>query len=300
MNIRQFLRIVEIRTKIIGMTTFACGSLYAAWSTGTWAWSRFFIMGLAVLVVDMGTTGFNSYFDYTNGTDNKKTNLERDKVLVHEGVEPQAALAISLSLFGAAAMLGLVLAWMTSWWLIVAGGACMVVGYAYTGGPYPISRTPLGELFAGGFLGTVLFTISYYVIGGQVTIATVVASLPLMVVIAMVLSVNNTCDLVADTQAGRKTIAILVGSGMARRFLVGEMAIAFGLLGLLPIFGIYPWTVSAMAVPTAVIAVNIMKTMLAKGFSLDTKGSSMAGVSKIFLLVGASIFLGCAAQMVLA
>jgi len=62
-----------------------------------------------------------------------------------------------------AGILGLILGYLTSFYLVLIGSFCMGVGFIYTGGPYPISRTPLGELFAGGFLGTVLFLISFYV-----------------------------------------------------------------------------------------------------------------------------------------
>ncbi|MGE0075943.1 MAG: prenyltransferase, partial [Sphaerochaetaceae bacterium] len=80
MTITQFNRIVEIRTKIISMGTFLSASLFAAVATGTWSWPRFVVMAFAVLLVDMGTTGFNSYFDFTSGTDKAEYNHERDKV----------------------------------------------------------------------------------------------------------------------------------------------------------------------------------------------------------------------------
>jgi 1,4-dihydroxy-2-naphthoate octaprenyltransferase len=88
------------------------------------------VMGLATLLVDMGTTGFNTFFDYWRGTDNIVHTKEQEKVLVHEGVSPFMALLVSLVLFGVAALLGLYLAWMTSWKLILVGGACMLVAFS--------------------------------------------------------------------------------------------------------------------------------------------------------------------------
>jgi 1,4-dihydroxy-2-naphthoate octaprenyltransferase len=98
-------------------------------------------MLFATLAVDMGTTGFNTYFDFRRGTDNKEYTKESGKVLVHDGVSPNSALLISASLFLIAAVLDLCLASMTSWHLIPAGGICMVVGLIYTADPFPISRT---------------------------------------------------------------------------------------------------------------------------------------------------------------
>ena len=284
MTITQFNRIVEIRTKIISMGTFFCGSILAAVNTGTWSWTRFIVMLLAVLFVDMGTTGFNSYFDFISGTDNKHYNLEQDKVLVHEGVDPNLALAISLGLFALAGALGLLLAWWTSWHLVVVGGICMAVGFFYTGGPYPISRTPFGELFAGGFLGSVLFAISYYVQAGSIAWSTLVVSLPHLLLIGMILTVNNTCDRLADQVAGRKTLSIVLSYHtirMVMRLLVivsYVLGIAYAAIGIIPSFSL-PF-MAILFVP----AWRSYKAMEMRGFSLETKGPSMKSVSKIFLL----------------
>lgn len=292
MNIRQFNRIVEIRTKIISMGTFLCGSLYALVATGMWSWTRFFIMAGAVLAVDMGTTGFNSYFDYTSGTDRAELNFERDKVLVHEGVSPHIALAISLILFGIAALLGLILASMTSWYLIPAGAVCMAVGFFYTGGPMPISRTPFGELFAGGFLGTILFMLSYYVQALSVSFTSFIVSLPLLLLIGLILTVNNTCDRIADEAAGRKTLSILLSERSIRILMHAILIIAFSLPIILALTKFVPFAVVPFMIIGYIPARNSLKHMQQQGFSLHTKGPSMNRVSQLFLLYCVAFLLG--------
>jgi 1,4-dihydroxy-2-naphthoate polyprenyltransferase len=298
MTFKQFKRIVEIRTKIISMATFISGSLFAAVTTGSWSWIRFCIMGMAVLLVDMGTTGFNSYFDYINGTDNQTYNLEKDKVLVHEGVQPSVALFLSLSLFGLAGILGLVLAFLTSWWILVVGGICLIVGYTYTGGPWPISRTPFGELFAGGFLGTVLFVLSYYVQELSFDITTVLASIPFFFLIAMILSVNNACDMEADYIAGRRTLSLILGERWAIRLMAFEGLIAYTFAVLLIFWGIYPSLMLPVVIFSIAISVREYIMMRYMGFSLETKGSSMEGISMIFLVFSFSLILGCLASLI--
>lgn len=298
MTITQFNRIVEIRTKVISMGTFLCGSLYAAVVTGRWSWSRFVVMAFAVLFVDMGTTGFNSYFDYISGTDKAELNFERDKVLVHEGVNAKLALFISLGLFGAAGILGIILAWWTSFYLVVVGGICMVVGFVYTGGPYPISRTPFGELFAGGFLGTVLFGISYYVQSLSVDWRSIIVSLPLLILIGMILTVNNTCDRKADTIAGRKTLSIVLSERTIGNLMRSMVIISF----LLPImYALVEWLPLA-TIPCMIIAFipawQTFRQMDKRGFSLETKGPSMGSVSQIFLLYCLAFLAGMVGALV--
>jgi 1,4-dihydroxy-2-naphthoate octaprenyltransferase len=284
MTLTQFNRIVEIRTKIISMGTFLSGSIYAGAVTGLWSWDRFLVMLFAVLFVDMGTTGFNSYFDFVSGTDRAELNFERDKVLVHEGVAPEAALGISLALFGAAGVLGLLLAWWTSFTLIVVGAICMGVGFLYTGGPLPISRTPFGELFAGGFLGTVLFTISYYVQTTTVDWQSIVVSIPLLLLIGMILTVNNTCDREADTIAGRRTLSILVGERSILIIMRATLLVAYTLPILYALVDLLPLIVIPCVLVAGIPAWRIHRSMEKRGFSLQTKGESMGSVSKLFLL----------------
>ncbi|MFA6682181.1 MAG: UbiA family prenyltransferase, partial [Sphaerochaeta sp.] len=249
MTLTQFLRIVEIRTKIISMGTFASGTLFALYAEGRLSLPILFLMAFATLFVDMGTTGFNSYFDYRNGTDTKEANCEDDKVLVYQGVSPLLALLVSLLLFASAGVLGLVLAYMTSWKLLVVGGICMLVGFAYTGGPFPISRTPFGELFAGFFLGTTLFLISFFVQTGTVTREALLASIPSLILIGMILSVNNSCDRMSDALAGRKTLTIILGK-WGTTFLLGfEAVLILASFVMLFVRGIYPLILLVALVP---------------------------------------------------
>lgn len=292
MNLTQFLRIVEIRTKIISMGTFACGTLFALYTEGRLNLGVVLLMAFATLFVDMGTTGFNSYFDYRNGTDRQETNCEDDKVLVYQGVNPLLALLVSLMLFGAAGVLGLVLAYLTSWYLLVVGGLCMLVGFAYTGGPFPISRTPFGELFAGFFLGTVLFLISYFVQTGTVTTEALLASLPALVLVGMILSVNNSCDRISDAKAGRKTLTIILGRWGTTSLLALEALLVVALTLTLYLLGIYPLVVVIALVPFFLFGAFEFRAMVNRGFSNSTKQPNMGSIARLYVVFSLSFSLG--------
>ena len=292
MTLTQFLRIVEIRTKIISMGTFASGTLFALYAEGRLSLPILFLMAFATLFVDMGTTGFNSYFDYRNGTDTKEANCEDDKVLVYQGVSPLLALLVSLLLFASAGVLGLVLAYMTSWKLLVVGGICMLVGFAYTGGPFPISRTPFGELFAGFFLGTTLFLISFFVQTGTVTREALLASIPSLILIGMILSVNNSCDRMSDALAGRKTLTIILGK-WGTTFLLGfEAVLILASFVMLFVRGIYPMILLVALVPFVVIGFLEFRAMVLRGFSNQTKQQNMGSIGRVYLVFSLCFSLG--------
>lgn len=292
MTLTQFLRIVEIRTKIISMGTFASGTLFALYAEGRLSLPILFLMAFATLFVDMGTTGFNSYFDYRNGTDTKEANCEDDKVLVYQGVSPLLALLVSLLLFASAGVLGLVLAYMTSWKLLVVGGICMLVGFAYTGGPFPISRTPFGELFAGFFLGTTLFLISFFVQTGTVTREALLASIPSLILIGMILSVNNSCDRMSDALAGRKTLTIILGK-WGTTFLLGfEAVLILASFVMLFVRGIYPLILLVALVPFVMVGALEFRAMVLRGFSNQTKQQNMGSIGRVYLVFSLCFSLG--------
>ncbi|NCB00636.1 MAG: prenyltransferase [Spirochaetia bacterium] len=283
MTLKQFNRIIELRTKIISMGTFLSGTIYSLVLLNEFSYTRFFLMMTAVLCVDMGTTGFNSYFDFKNGTDKASLNYEKDKVLVHEGVSPLLALLISLSLFMMAGVLGLILGYLTHFYLIIVGALCMAVGFIYTGGPYPISRTPFGELFAGGFLGPVLFLISFYVQSLTLTWMSVIVSFPLLLLVGMILTINNTCDKESDLEAGRKTLSIVLSEKANNKLIFIEFygayiyAIVLGFSPILPIYVSFTLSVALL------FGHREFRKMKEEGFSLHTKGTSIGHVSKLFL-----------------
>ena len=277
------MHIVEIRTKIISMGTFLCASIYALSVQGSLDILTFVVMGFATLFVDMGTTGFNTFFDYWRGTDNATYTKEEDKVLVHQEVSALSALLVSLVLYGLAALLGLYLAWMTSWYLILVGGACMLVGFFYTGGSYPISRTPFGELCAGLFLGTVLFLITLFVQDVLLTLQEAVVTLPFLLLIAMILSVNNGCDLVGDTASGRKTLSIMLGKRKAFTLIAGEGIAAYVLSYALVVLGFYPITLALCLVPTLVLFCIALARVKREGLDAEHKSEHMRFASKSYL-----------------
>jgi 1,4-dihydroxy-2-naphthoate polyprenyltransferase len=146
MNARQFSGIVELRTKIVSMSTFIISLLYVLWRQGQVSPLRAVLVCAAALAVDMGTTGFNSYFDWYRNVDDRRYNREDGKVLIHEDVSPGAALGVSLGCYAVAMALGRKLApWII--YLQVAAGTVLLIVSGVSGwlpGAVAISSVPAG------------------------------------------------------------------------------------------------------------------------------------------------------------
>ena len=292
MKLSQLLGIVELRTKLVSVSTFAAATAFVLWSSGKLDLPGLCLAFPAVLLVDMGTTAFNSFFDYWRGEDRGGRLREPDKVLVTEGVPALAALFVASGCFALAACLGLVLAFRCGAWLVWVGALCLLAGLSYNSGPWRISRTPLGELVAGGFLGTVLFLIVVRIEAGSWGPVPLLASLPGAILIASILSVNNACDMVGDAEAGRRTLALVLGPRPAAvlPFALGACAYAldFFLIGdrVLPRHELYCAALSLLA------SSPFYARMARERFSHSTKGRSMKAILACFGLFSLGYVVG--------
>jgi 1,4-dihydroxy-2-naphthoate polyprenyltransferase len=281
-TLSDLARIVELRTKVVSLSSLGIGTLWAALG-GAFSWTTFGLMLGATLCVDLATAGFNSYYDHRDGVDTIATDVDGYKVLVQRGIDPKVALRASMALFAGAVVLGLALGWRVGWEVVGVGAVCMAVAWGYSGGPWPISRLPVGELFAGGAMGLVLLSLSVYVQTRTVELRTLALSLPSTCLIAAILAANNACDRVGDAAAGRRTLAIVVGARRAPLVVEWLVGAGFGAALLLAATRVLPPFAALPLAAAALLAFRLLRAMRRRGYAHATKGRVMGGISGIFL-----------------
>ena len=283
-------KIVDNRTKIVSVSSLLVGSAWAlATAPERFSWGLLALMAAATVLVDMGTTGFNSYFDFVTGVDTRDSDQERFKALVQREIDPRVALHLSLALYAVAMPLGIAVGARAGWGVVATGAFCMVFAWFYSGGPRPISRTPVGEFFAGGLLGGVLVIVAAFVHTQRLDAATILVGIPSSLIIAGILSTNNACDRVGDARAGRRTLAIVLGpdrSHLPVFVLVGAAYAAVALLAALRVAP--PWAFVPM-VASAVHAWRTLAAMKARGWSHATKAPNMGAISLVFIVFTACL-----------
>lgn len=200
----------------------------------------FAAMLLASILIQAATNMFNEYYDYARGLDNENS-VGIGGTIVRDGIRPQMVLLLALSFFAAAGLLGVYICASSSWWVAAVGLVSMLFGYLYTGGPFPIAYTPLGELTAGFFMGTIIIAISYFIQTMTLTADVLIVSVPVAIFVGCILLANNIRDRVNDAENGRKTLAILFGHQGSIRFLTALFAIAYLWTAVLMIIGLLPW-----------------------------------------------------------
>lgn len=186
----------------------------------------FLAMLLACLLIQAATNMFNEYYDFKKGLDDH-TSVGIGGAIVRNGMSPKLVMNLAIAFYVVAALLGLFIAAHSSFWLIPIGIVCMAVGYLYTGGPFPISWTPFGELFSGVFMGMFIILIAFFIQTGNVQGYAFWISIPIVITIGLINMANNIRDRVKDKASGRKTLPILLGKNNSIRFMALMYIIAY-------------------------------------------------------------------------
>ncbi|WP_342527831.1 1,4-dihydroxy-2-naphthoate polyprenyltransferase [Chryseomicrobium sp. FSL W7-1435] len=220
-------------------------------------WGLFIAMMAAGLCLQIATNLFNEYYDFKKGLDTADS-VGIGGGIVRHGLKPSMVLSVALILYVIAGFIGIYIAASTSFWLIAIGVVGMAVGYFYTGGPLPIAYTPLGELFAGVFMGIGFILIAYYLQTLEVTMWAFLLSFPFGILVGAINMSNNIRDIQEDTIGGRKTLPILLGreraiTGLAVAFVVSYVWI----IALVVLQIVTPWALLVLlAVPKSIKAIK--------------------------------------------
>lgn len=195
------------------------------------------------LAIQIGTNYANDYSDGVRGTDKARTGPTR---LVASGLaSPAQVKHAAVASFGVAAMVGSALSLAVDWRLMLAGGASIVAGWAYTGGKRPYGYSGLGEIFVFVFFGIVAVTLSTYVQLGHFNLVSVCASVPVGLLAVSMLVVNNLRDIQGDYEAAKMTLAVRLGEAPTRILYLS--CIALPLAAAVAISALRPWALVALA-----------------------------------------------------
>ncbi|MDP3068720.1 MAG: 1,4-dihydroxy-2-naphthoate polyprenyltransferase [Opitutaceae bacterium] len=197
-----------------------------AWRDGTWVPAAAGLCLGFALLVQIGTNLANDYYDFLRGADTAARVGPRRAVAAGL-VAPATMRRAMIAVFAAAFLCGLgLLAWGGPW-LLAIGIASIVCGVAYTGGPWPLAYVGLGDVFVFLFFGLVAVGGTYFVQAGRLTADALLAGVPIGLLAANILVVNNYRDAETDAVAGKHTLVVRLGRGAARVQFGASLAVAW-------------------------------------------------------------------------
>ncbi|MCW2781136.1 MAG: 1,4-dihydroxy-2-naphthoateoctaprenyltransferase [Marmoricola sp.] len=219
----QWIEGARPRTLPAAVAPVLAGTGVAAFDHGESWWKA----GLALLVsllLQVGVNYANDYSDGIRGTDDDRVGPLR--LVGSKLATPKAVRAAAFAAFGLAAVVGLVLAATTAWWLVAVGALSILAAWFYTGGKKPYGYLGLGEVMVFVFFGLVAVLGTYYVQVEDLSWAAVWAAVGIGALACALLVANNLRDIPSDSQVGKRTLAVALGEVHTRRLYAILVAIA--------------------------------------------------------------------------
>ena len=292
---KKYINLTRPHTLTASFVPILVGSA-AALVYDTIRFDIFICMLIATLLIQSATNMFNEYFDYKRGLDSKES-VGIAGAIVRNGMSPRQVLIIAVVFYVIAALIGLYITFQSSIIILIIGLIGMAVGYFYTGGPFPISWTPFGEIFAGLFMGTILIVLTFYIHLGEINSFIILLSLPVAITIGLLNMANNIRDRVKDKRSGRRTYVILVGKNTA--ILTAAVTLFIGYVIILYIGTIHENSSVFLLLPllSIPIAVETIK-LLQRGNKPIELIPAMASMGKLNTVLGLLLTIGLLLQAI--
>jgi 1,4-dihydroxy-2-naphthoate octaprenyltransferase len=224
------------------------------------SWIRFLLAFGVALTLQVAVNYANDYFDGVRGVDtNDRVGPRR---VVAAGLVPPGRMKAAIgAMLGIAGVLGLALAALAGWELLLVGLAAGAATIGYSGGPRPYASAGLGEVFVFVFFGLVATVGSAYVQDERLTVLPVLAGVAMGVLATALLVVNNLRDIPTDAAAGKRTLAVRLGDARTRQLYVGLVGVAFATAGVMVAIAGEGWlALPLLSVPLFARAVGTVRS----------------------------------------
>lgn len=234
-----------VQTKSVVTSFMPCllGMLFAANYYHSFNLANSLMIIVSVVAFHLAVNAHNQYKDYERyrGKDS------HNNILKNFDIKPLQARSTILGLALFSMIIGLILVDRTGLPVLWVGLVSFAVGYFYSGGPYPISKTPFGELFSGLTMGyNITFLATYVNMYQLIDVSglwykTLIVAIPAIFTISNIMLANNIADRKEDPALGRKTIVYYWGKTGGIRlwqvsFVIAYLGIlAAVILGYLPV-----------------------------------------------------------------
>jgi 1,4-dihydroxy-2-naphthoate polyprenyltransferase len=259
-----------------------------------WGWLLATVLGIFLLEVAKNASG--EVFDFDSGADVAVAPADRSpfsggkRVLVDALLTRRQTWTVAAAAYGLGILLGLVIALAREprvLWLGVAGAGC---AWFYQAPPLKLSYRGGGELAVAACYGPLIAAGAYLVQRGDVRADVLLASLPLGLAIGAFLWISEFPDYTADRAAGKRTLVVRLGRPRASRAFAVLVGTTFGLVLLLPAFGLPPavWCGLAGLPPAAAAARRLLREAETTARVVPAQAWTLVS----FLLLAAGVGLG--------
>src|SRR5713226_7815675 len=245
-----------------------------AWETlHVFNWGTFLLTLLGASLIQVASNMFNDYFDFKSGNDlqvrHQNPFAGGGRILTAGLIKPSTHLVVSTSCLILGSLIGFYFIFALGLYQLFWFGLIGVVStYFYVGPPFKLAYRGVGEFLVGLNFGPVMTLGAFYVQTGSLAGATVplLASIPVGLLIAAVLWINEFPDMDADKAVGKKTLVLRLGYAKSISVYVGMVVTAYILIVLYAVLEIFSPGITSLtsliallSLPFAAKAIKILR-----------------------------------------
>jgi 1,4-dihydroxy-2-naphthoate octaprenyltransferase len=257
-GLRIWVMAARLRTLPAAIAPVVVGTSLAGYQ-GAFHPLRLIAALVGAIFIQVGTNLSNDYSDARRGADTEDR-LGPVRVTAGGLVPPRQVLVATYVSFAVAVLAGIYLIAVAGWQLLLIGIASILAGVLYTGGPRPYGYEGLGELFVFLFFGLVAVAGSYFAQTKHFVWEAFALAVPVGLLAAAILVVNNVRDIDTDRRAGKQTLAVRLGREHTRLLYTAMVYGAYVLTPLTWWFGpLDVWVV--LPVLSLPIAIPLIRTV---------------------------------------
>lgn len=289
-----FLRATRLPFLTATFVPILLGLAVAAWSNGfNWWLALLTLIGGAC--IHLGLNVANDVFDTTSGADAANVNptqFSGGSRVVHYGLLSLRTIALlSLGFYAAGIAIGVGLAALRGWDLLWLGVAGALLSFFYTAPPLKLVHRGLGEIVVALGFGPIMTLGAYFVQAREYDLEPLLVSIPVGILIALVLYVNEVPDRPADASAGKRTLPVRLSKDVVVNGYAAAVALAFGLIVVFAVTGwiVRPALIAVAAAPLALPVYRALKSSYEQPYALMP---AMAKNIQLHLATGVLLLFG--------
>ena len=232
---------------------------------GSWSLWLAFLTFLGGAFIHLGLNISNDVFDTMSGADaanTTPTQFSGGSRVVHYGLVRLRTLALlSATFYLAGIAIGLYLAVERGFWpLFWIGAAGVAISLAYTAPPLRLVHRGIGEMAVALGFGPIMVLGSYFVQAQRLTFEAVYVSIPVAILIALVLYVNEIPDRAGDSAAGKRTLPVRLSKDAVIAGYIGSVAVTYGSIAVGAVTGLIPRP-AIIALATIPMAIRVARAL---------------------------------------
>jgi 1,4-dihydroxy-2-naphthoate polyprenyltransferase len=289
-----FLRTTRLPFLTATLVPVLLGLAVASWTNG-FSWWLALLTLVGACCIHLGLNVANDVFDTASGADEANVNPTQfsggSRVVLYGLLSLRQIALLSLGLYAAGIAIGVLLAALRGWDLLWLGVAGALLSVFYTAPPLRLVHRGVGEIVVALGFGPIMTLGAYFVQAQEYDLEPFLVSIPVGILIALVLYVNEVPDRPADAAAGKRTLPVRFSKDVIVSAYAAAVALAFGLIVLFAVAGwtVRPTMIALAAAPLALPVYRALRDHYEQPYALMP---AMAKNIQLHLATGVLLILG--------